>query len=220
MNRIRLDGARIALREWNSSDLDAMFRQMGDADVVRYLSWGRLTRAQCRERLRGFIADQHNCSNRPWPRRLGKSRILRAIRRRILTRKNGSPAGCVGGARCNRERYHLAVELKASGSVIGEAGFEWKAERRAEIGYFFEAKFWGLGYATEAARLVIEFAFNTLNADEVVASCDARNLASARVMLKCGLKTIDSDIHDSPIIMSLSRQEWLNPSEAPTPAHR
>jgi RimJ/RimL family protein N-acetyltransferase len=90
-----------------------------------------------------------------------------------------------------RERYFLAIELRASGRVIGDAGFQWirrkGQQREGGFGYFLERSYWGKGYGTEAARLVLALAFGELGATVMRASCNARNVASERVMQKCGM---------------------------------
>lgn len=94
-----------------------------------------------------------------------------------------------------RREYFLAVELLASGQTIGNVGFEYRPGAagyggdQAEIGYFFEPEYWGYGYATEASKLAIEFAF-TLGASEVIAECDVKNNASEKVMNRCGLQRL------------------------------
>jgi len=47
---------------------------------------------------------------------------------------------------------------------------------------------WGKGYASEAARRVLAFAFEELDAHRVIAFCDAENRASERVMQKLGMR--------------------------------
>ena len=86
-----------------------------------------------------------------------------------------------------RAKYYLAVEaLRNPGTTIGNAGFSWVGAGIAEIGYFLEPDYWGRGYATDAARLVIGLAFE-LQAGRVIATCDAENTASAAVMRRCGM---------------------------------
>ncbi|MEM7172398.1 MAG: GNAT family N-acetyltransferase [Pseudomonadota bacterium] len=92
----------------------------------------------------------------------------------------------------HRTKYFFALELKATGQVIGDCGFTWSERKVAEIGYFLEPDFWGQGYGTEAARLVIGLAFD-LGAPSVRACCDARNGASEGVMRRCGMTPIESD---------------------------
>ena len=85
-----------------------------------------------------------------------------------------------------RKEYFLAVELIESGQTIGNVGFDWKGSKSAEIGYFFEPSSWGFGYAQEASNLIIQFAFD-LGAESVLAACDEDNIASEKVMQRCGL---------------------------------
>ena len=86
-----------------------------------------------------------------------------------------------------REKYYLAIEvIGRAGTTIGNAGFSWIGDEVAEIGYFLEPEYWGRGYATDAARLLIELAFE-LNARRVIATCDEENQASAAVMQRCGM---------------------------------
>jgi len=91
-----------------------------------------------------------------------------------------------------RSLYVFAVILKENKTYIGDAGFEVikksKESGIAEIGYFLEKTYWGKGYATEIAQILIKYCFNKLKFHKVIASCDARNTASEKVMLKCGMK--------------------------------
>lgn len=56
-----------------------------------------------------------------------------------------------------------------------------------EIGWRFNREAWGHGYATEAAKPVLDHAFETLKLDRVVADIDPANSASIRVALKIGM---------------------------------
>ena len=93
-----------------------------------------------------------------------------------------------------RQHYYLAIELKELGITIGDAGFSWNEEGIAEIGYFLEPTYWGKGYATEAANMMISFALDA-GAHTVLASCDINNRDSEKVMRRCGMKGLES--HDS-----------------------
>jgi len=92
----------------------------------------------------------------------------------------------------SREHYYLAIESRELGVTIGDAGFSWKGEGTAEIGYFLEPNYWGQGFATEAAKLMISFAFD-LGADKVFASCDVENSDSEMVMRRCGMQKLESE---------------------------
>ena len=56
-----------------------------------------------------------------------------------------------------------------------------------ELGYRLKKQFWGLGYATEVSKKLMQIAFDHLNADEVFALTDKENIGSRKVMEKLGL---------------------------------
>jgi RimJ/RimL family protein N-acetyltransferase len=58
---------------------------------------------------------------------------------------------------------------------------------RGEIGYWLGVPYWNQGYTTEAAKLVVEYAFITLGLRRVQATCLPTNIGSSRVMEKAGL---------------------------------
>jgi len=73
--------------------------------------------------------------------------------------------------------------------LVGAIGLSIKAaHRRAELGYWVGVPFWNRGYATEAVRAVLQFAFETLQLNRVHASYFKRNPASGRVMTKAGMR--------------------------------
>lgn len=85
--------------------------------------------------------------------------------------------------------YELAVVIAASGEVAGHVGLELERTQRltGEFGYVLRSNFWGQGIATEAASLLLRFAFGDLGLHRVWASCDEENRASVRVLEKLGL---------------------------------
>lgn len=87
------------------------------------------------------------------------------------------------------QRYELAVQLKADGSVIGGCSLKQSIENAglAGLGYAINPDFQCVGYATEAALALIRFAFEELSLFVVYAQCDTRNIASRRVMEKAGM---------------------------------
>ena len=82
----------------------------------------------------------------------------------------------------------LAVERHEDGAFIGWCSLtRWDpGYRSAEMGYCFTDAAWGQGYATEAARVLLEWAYNSLDLNRVQAETDTRNAASARVLEKLG----------------------------------
>ena len=104
-----------------------------------------------------------------------------------------------------RQKYYLAIELlNAPGRTIGDTGFSWVDDGTAEIGYFLEPAYWGRGYATEASQIVIDLAFQ-LRARLVIATCDARNVASAAVMQRCAMTKQSTD-NPARLLYAIERQ--------------
>ena len=57
-----------------------------------------------------------------------------------------------------------------------------------EVGWRFRRQFWGHGYATEAARLALDYGFDTLQLQEIVSFAAAGNHRSRRVMERIGMR--------------------------------
>lgn len=83
----------------------------------------------------------------------------------------------------------FAITLRADGQFCGGAGLRLDpAHRHAELGYWLGVPFWGQGYATEAARAMLAYGFDTLALHRIYASHFAGNDASGRVLRKIGMK--------------------------------
>jgi RimJ/RimL family protein N-acetyltransferase len=80
--------------------------------------------------------------------------------------------------------YAFAVLRLSDDAYIGACGVH--PEREWEFGYWIGKPYWGNGYATEAARRVVAFAFDELNAEQLVAGWFHDNPASGRVLAKVG----------------------------------
>ncbi len=73
-------------------------------------------------------------------------------------------------------------------ALLGAIGLEiCKEHERAELGYWIGKPYWGNGYCTEAARAVVEYAFETLKLNRIEAHHFAGNEASGRVMRNVGM---------------------------------
>ena len=77
---------------------------------------------------------------------------------------------------------------RRNGTVLGACGVAERAEEAPEIGYWLAFAFWGKGYATEAARAVIDYAFDDLHYAVLHAGARVSNPASRRVLEKCGFQ--------------------------------
>ncbi|WP_433262148.1 GNAT family N-acetyltransferase [Actinosynnema sp. CS-041913] len=89
-----------------------------------------------------------------------------------------------------KEGEHLSLAVERDGRVIGEAVLKWLNEehRQGEIGYIFHPDHHGNGYATEASRAMLRLGFDNLGLHRIVASCDAFNEPSWRVMERLGMR--------------------------------
>ena len=84
-----------------------------------------------------------------------------------------------------------AVIKKTDHSFIGWCGLKYRPElREIDLGYRFRKDSWGKGYATEAAFACIRYGFEKLGLHRIVARAVPPNIASIRVMQKCGMRYI------------------------------
>jgi RimJ/RimL family protein N-acetyltransferase len=74
------------------------------------------------------------------------------------------------------------------GRIVGACGIAKLDGETPEIGYWLGVHFWGKGYATEAARAVIDHAFGDLGYDTLLGGARVSNPASRRVLEKCGFQ--------------------------------
>ena len=121
----------------------------------------------------------------------------------------------------------LAVDRVSDGTFIGWCGLtRWNRDfRSASMGYCFDDAVWGHGFATEAARALLQWAFDTWDLNRVQAETDTRNAASARVLEKLGFVregtlredcVVSGEVSDS-WVYGLIRREWQQlPGPAPT----
>ena len=76
----------------------------------------------------------------------------------------------------------------ADGTLIGVCSTTLRESGILELGYWFGVAYWGKGYATEAARAVIDHAFDDLGHELLHAGARISNPASRRVLEKCGFQ--------------------------------
>jgi len=97
------------------------------------------------------------------------------------------------------EKYHkfkkdgaaniLALTLKDTNQFIGLVGMMFKPEhKKGDLGYLLSKPFWGKGYATEAAKKMLEVGFNEYGLERIAASAFADNPASLKVLEKVGFR--------------------------------
>ncbi len=86
--------------------------------------------------------------------------------------------------------FEAAIELKTLNQLIGAIGLINISKRyqTAELGYWIGKDYWNKGYGSEAAKMMVDFAFSNLRLHKVYACHFNRNKASARIMKKIGMK--------------------------------
>jgi [ribosomal protein S5]-alanine N-acetyltransferase len=88
-----------------------------------------------------------------------------------------------------------AVHLRSNLEFIGWCGLKYLSEtNEVDLGYRFMKKFWGNGYATEAALACIEYGFTRLNLQRIVGRALPGNLASIKVLEKCAMKYLHEEV--------------------------
>lgn len=153
------------------------------------------------EPLAGFLADED---------------VMRYLSGKPLSRSDAwrSMATTIG-------HWHLrgygvwAVERKADKAFIGRIGMlnpeGWPG---LEVGWTLGKPYWGMGYASEAGRAAMNYAFLTQPVDRIISVIDPRNKASQAVALRLGETkgeqrqlTIAGETFTADI-WSISREEW------------
>jgi RimJ/RimL family protein N-acetyltransferase len=156
-----------------------MFPDLTRDDVFRletrrlWLRWPRLADAQAIVRLAGekAVADMTARIPHPYPPEQAEKFIFQARR-----------------ANANGESLQLAITPKGKpNSLIGMVGISPGPETaKPELGYWLGIPSWGQGYATEAARALIDAFFAYGDETDLTASARVINPSSRRVLEKCG----------------------------------
>jgi RimJ/RimL family protein N-acetyltransferase len=90
-------------------------------------------------------------------------------------------------AAVNRPGGEVAFLITLDDALIGGCGVA-QSDSGPELGYWVGVPFWGQGFATEAARAVIDYAFGSLGHEVLEAGARVSNPASRRVLEKCGFQ--------------------------------
>jgi RimJ/RimL family protein N-acetyltransferase len=190
----RIESARLVLRRIDPSDFDFFIRLHADPEVAQYLSHGRPRSSQ--ESLAWLQSVLRSYED------LGLGQLA------VLRKSDGMLIG-----RCGLS--DLVVEARPSVAWVPRGWYQ-RAEAPAdteivferELGYTFDRSNWGQGYASEAARCVLEHARNVLRLSRVVSLIRQENVRSLRVaqrfgVLREGVVEVLSRLHD--------RLVWPNP---------
>jgi RimJ/RimL family protein N-acetyltransferase len=112
----------------------------------------------------------------------------------------------------------LAVSLRESNKVIGEVLLFWRSQvhQQGEVGYVFHPGYSGRGYATEATKVMLSLGFDQLSLHRIYGRCDARNVASYKVMERLGMRReahfIQNEVFKGEwgeeLVYAMLQQEW------------
>jgi RimJ/RimL family protein N-acetyltransferase len=116
------------------------------------------------------------------------------------------------------QELHLVAELAGAGELVGDCVFFWRSEQhqKGEIGYTFNPAYHGRGLATEAAVALLRLGFESMRLHRITGHLDARNIASARVLERAGMRReahlvenefIKGEWSDE-LVYAMLRREW------------
>jgi [ribosomal protein S5]-alanine N-acetyltransferase len=101
---------------------------------------------------------------------------------------------------------------RATGEAIGDAGILYlPATGENELGYRLVKPWWGKGLATEVAEAWMQYAFNELGMTELIAFSHPDNVASVRVMEKCGFEFLRNETIAGMGVVVYSKHKDLQP---------
>jgi RimJ/RimL family protein N-acetyltransferase len=78
---------------------------------------------------------------------------------------------------------------------VGVAGVDWSEPDAPELGYWFGVAHWSQGFATEAARAVIDYTFVEFDVDQMISGARVVNPKSRNVLEKCGFQWSGVELH-------------------------
>ena len=80
-------------------------------------------------------------------------------------------------------------------SPIGMVGVDWHQPESPELGFWLGVEAWGQGFATEAARAMIDYTFEEFDVEHLIAGARIANPASRNVLEKCGFQWSGVELH-------------------------
>lgn len=126
----------------------------------------------------------------------------------------------VSRAAAGRPHFRI-IERREDGAAIGNCGLkrvdDWplaqstlENEAELEIGYMLDPRWWGHGYATEAARAALGDGFENYGQHRLLARANPNNAASIAVMIRCGMTFDGEDEREGKRLVryQLTRSQW------------
>ena len=113
----------------------------------------------------------------------------------------------------------LAVEVRGTGTVVGEVLLKWASDRQGEIGFAFARDAQGQGYAAEAATAMLRLGFDDLGFHRITGIVIDGNEDSARLLLRLGFRQearLVDGVHfkgawATQLVFAMLEDEWRSP---------
>ena len=183
--KLELHTERLRLTPFVDDDLDLALEMWTDPDVVEYVC-DVMTELEIRQEMTNSIKRGGNGGIGIWC---------------VADQSTGEKLG---------DTYLLPMPIDEDDTDYSLVVMGQMPDADIEIGYFLKRSAWGQGYATEVCKRLLQFAFEEVLLNEVVASVDETNIASRKVLEKCGLLDRGRTRcygKDSPIYR-ITRDEW------------
>jgi [ribosomal protein S5]-alanine N-acetyltransferase len=173
----QIESDRLILRRMTDGDLDYFAAIHADNDVARYIGTGeKRTRAQT-EKWFGDIQATYRNAN------LGQLAVTR--------KSDGAVIGRCGLSDAVVERTCEEGQVRKGWFFSAHAPPGLDVEPLPELGYTFGKEYWGLGYASEAARCVYHYVLTERVFPKIMSVIHADNAASLAVAKKHGVTFVD-----------------------------
>jgi RimJ/RimL family protein N-acetyltransferase len=114
------------------------------------------------------------------------------------------------------DKRETAFLIENNYTPIGMVGVDWHQPDAPELGYWLGVAHWGRGFATEAARAVIDFSFEEFDVEHLLSGARVANPSSRNILEKCGFQWSGVELHRFEALGSstpvdrfrLSRSVW------------
>ncbi len=131
--------------------------------------------------------------------------VMRNFPKTLTREESDAVADRISGSLTERGWGFWAIELKECGEFIGFTGLNIpKIDTHftpcVEIGWRLKKEFWNKGYASEAAAASLEFGFDVLKLEEIIAMTAVQNIPSRKVMEKIGMTYDPKGDFDHPMV--------------------
>jgi len=119
--------------------------------------------------------------------------------------ERASPDASREQVRAWAENVPWGVWERETGELVGDCGIHFDAGfDEWELSYGFRRDRWGRGYASEAAQAWVRHGFEEMGIEKIVADVEPENLASARVLEKCGFARVGT-LEDGRLFYAVTR---------------